>query len=482
MTQSRRTFLKKSAALAGLASAFAISGTRASGQITGANDRLRVGVVGINGRGQSHISEFASMSNVEVAYLIDVDSRLFAAHADRIEKDRGYKPNTVQDLRLALDDKNLDAISVATCNHTHSLNTIWAVQAGKDVYVEKPCSHNVFEGRKCIEAAEKYKRIVQHGTQSRLSTSRLRMVEAARSGKYGTLKIAKGYCCKPRWTISYKPIETPPDTLAWDIWLGPAPMQPFHRNLVHYNWHWFWDTGNGDAGNQGVHEYDLCRWMTGKTLPNSVLSFGARYVNEPDKGFKDQGETPNQMLTVHDYGDVKILFETRGLVKKDTPWEDIVDVELYTDRGVIKGDSFTPYDSKEKVKLDVAVESLDGNPFANFVAAVRARDRSMLKADITEAHPSCALFHIGNISWRLGETASVENIRTAFGDDPIIAKAVNDVIKNTTDALPGLTDPQFTLGPKLAFDPAREKFVNNPAADKLLTRDYRTPYIVPENV
>ena len=482
MKQSRRTFLKKSLAVAGLASTFAISGTRSSGQILGANDRFRVGVVGINGRGQSHIAEFAAMPNVEVAYLVDVDSKLLGPMAERIEKDRGYKPGTVQDIRKALEDKELNAISIATCNHTHSLFTIWSAQAGKDVYVEKPCSHNVFEGRKCVEAAGKYRRIIQHGTQSRLSMSRLRMVEAAKSGKYGTLKIAKGYCCKPRWTIGFKPIETPPDTLAWDIWLGPAPMQPFHRNLVHYNWHWFWDTGNGDAGNQGVHEYDLCRWMTGKTLPKTVLSFGARYVDEPEKGFKDQGETPNQMLTVHDYGDVKILFETRGLVKSNTPWPDIVDVELYTDQGVIRGDSFTPNGSDEKVKLDIKVEDPGGNPFKNFVAAVRAGNRGLLRADVTEGHFSAALFHIGNASWRLGATASVENIRSAFGDDPVIAKAVNDVIKNTTDALPGLTDPQFTLGPKLAFDADREKFIDNPAADKLLTREYRAPYIVPENV
>ena len=482
MNQSRRTFLKKSAVLAGLATTFAISGTRASGQIPGANDRLRVGVVGINGQGKTHISQFGRLPNVEVAYLIDVDSHLFANLAAQVENAHGYKPNTVQDIRKALEDQELNAISIATCNHTHSLYTIWGVQAGKDVYVEKPCSHNIFEGRKCVEAADKYKRIVQHGTQSRLSEGRMRMVAAAKSGKYGTLKIAKGYCCKPRWTIGYKPVETPPETLAWDLWLGPAPMQPFHRNLVHYNWHWFWDTGNADAGNQGVHEYDLCRWMAGKTLPDSVLSFGARYVNEPEKGFQDQGETPNQMLTVHDYGDVKILFETRGLVRNDTTWKEIVDVVLYTDQGVIKGDSFTPYDSGENVKLDVEVEKIDGNPYKNFVEAVRTGDRSQLRADISEGHLSSALCHLGNISYRLGETASADSIKAAFGDDPVIAKAVNDVMQNTTDALPGLTDPQYTLGPNLAFNPQTETFVNNPAADKLLTREYRAPYIVRDNV
>jgi len=477
MNSSRRTFIKKSVALAGLASTFALSGTKASGQVVGANERLRIGVVGINGRGQSHISSFASLPNVEVSYLVDVDSRLLAPAAEKILNERDYKPKVEQDLRKALEDKDLDAISIASTNHWHALQTIWAIQAGKDVYVEKPCSHNVFEGRKCVEAAEKYKRIVQHGTQSRLSQARLRMVEAVKSGKYGTLKIAKGYCSKPRWTIGYRPIETPPDTLAWDIWLGPAPMQPFHRNLVHYNWHWFWDFGNADAGNQGVHEYDLCRWMTGKTLPKNVLSFGARYVNEPERGFRDQGETPNQMLTVHDYGDVKILFETRGLVRSET-----VDVVLYTDQGVIQGDSFTPNGSSEKVRLDVQVPNPGGNPFRNFVDAVRARDRSMLHADILEGHLSSSLFQLGNISYRLGETASVANVKTAFGDDPVIAKAVEDVMKNTTDALPGLANPQWTLGPNLEFDPEREKFVNNAAADKLLTREYRAPYIVPENV
>ena len=482
MKQSRRAFIKKSVALASLASTFAISGTKASGQVAGANERVRVGVVGINGRGGSHISSFGSLPNVEIAYLIDVDSKLLAPKAAQVEKDRGNKPKVEQDLRKALEDKDLDAISIASTNHWHSLQTIWGIQAGKDVYVEKPCSHNIFEGRKCVEAAEKYKRIVQHGTQSRLSQGRARMVEAVKSGKYGKLKIARGYCCKPRWTIGYKPVETPPDTLAWDIWLGPAPMQPFHRNLVHYNWHWFWDTGNADAGNQGVHEYDMCRWMAGKTLPKNVLSFGARYVDEPEKGFKDQGETPNQMLTVHDYGDVKILFETRGLVKANTPWPQVVDVVLYTDQGVIQGDSFTPYNSSEKVKLDVQVRNPGGNPFQNFVDAVRARDRGMLHADISEGHLSAALCHLGNISYRLGTTASVANIKTAFGDDPIIAKAVDDVMKNTTDALPGLTNPQWTLGPNLAFDPEREKFVNNPAADKLLTREYRAPYVVPVNV
>ena len=481
MSISRRSFMKKSMTAVGLASTFAISGTQASGQVLGANDRIRVGVVGINGRGTAHISEFGKLNNVEIAYLIDVDSSIHARRAADVEKNFGNKPTCVQDLRKAVDDKDLNVVTIATCNHTHSLLTIWAAQAGKDVYVEKPCSHNIFEGRKCVEASAKYNVLIQHGTQQRASNSRALMLAALNSGKYGKLKIAKGYCCKPRWTIGYKPEEPPPATLNWDGWLGPAPMQPFHRNLVHYNWHWFWDTGCGDIGNQGVHEIDLCRWMTQKTLPKSVVAFGARYVNEPQKGFKDQGQTPNQQLVVYDYGDSIILFETRGLVKSDPPWPQVVEVELYTDQGMIKGTEFTPYGSDKPVKIEAEYPRFSGSVFQNFIDCVRSRERKLF-ADIQEAHYSAALCHLGNISYRLGETAPVDSIKKTFGDDPIVQKAVSDVMKNTTDALPELKDPQWTLGPKLDFDPAKEKFVNNAEADKLLTRDYRTPYIVSENV
>jgi len=482
MTITRRTFVKKSIAAVGLTSAFAISGTRTSGQVLGANDRIRVGVVGIKGRGNSHIQEFGKMTNVEVAYLIDVDSTTHAGRASAVEKDFGNKPTCIQDIRQALEDKDLHAVSIATCNHTHSLFTIWAAQAGKNVFVEKPASHNVFEGRKCVDAAEKYNVIIQHGTQQRTSNNRVLMLAALNSGKYGKLKIAKGYCCKPRWTIGYRQEETPPATLDWDVWLGPAPMQPFHRNLVHYNWHWFWDTGNGDIGNQGVHEMDVCRWMCQKTLPQSVVTFGARYVNEPNRGFKDQGETPNQTLSLYDFGDSMLLFETRGLVNNNIDWKPIVEVELYTDEGVIRGTSFTPYDSTESVRIEAEYDRLSGNVFRNFIDCVRSQDRSKLYADILEGHYSSALCHLGNISYRLGETAPVDSIKKAFGEDPIIQKAVGDVIKNTADALPELKAPQWTLGPTLAFDAEKEKFVNSADADKLLTRDYRAPYVVPENV
>ena len=245
--QNRRRFLQSSLAAG---ATFAISGTKSSGNILGANDRLRVAVAGLHGRGRSHYGAYARMKDVQVAYVVDPDSRQYSRAINDVKNTSGTAPKPIKDVREVLDDKNLDAVSIATPNHWHSLMSIWACQAGKDVYVEKPLSHNIFEGRKLVEAARKYKRMVQHGTQARSSNSRASEIAAVQSGKYGKLTVSKGYCCKPRWSIGKKANEKPPAELDFNIWLGPAPDQPYHGNLVHYNWHWFWDTGNGDTGNQ----------------------------------------------------------------------------------------------------------------------------------------------------------------------------------------------------------------------------------------
>ncbi|HEX5103703.1 MAG TPA: Gfo/Idh/MocA family oxidoreductase, partial [Pirellulaceae bacterium] len=297
---SRRRFVQAAAAASTAFPLFTIGGTKASGRVIGANDTIRVGVAGIHGRGGSHLSAFTDMDKVAVTYLIDCDSSLFDSRSKNVEQRTGIRPNCVQDVRQALDDKTLDAVTVATTNHSHSLITVWACQAGKDVYVEKPISHNVFEGRKCVEAAKKYGCVVQHGTQSRSETGWAKTVAAVHSGKYGKLLVSKGEASKNRWGIGFKANETPPATLDFNIWLGPAQEQPFHRNLVHYNWHWFWDFGNGDIGNQGVHQMDIARWgIKGGTLPTKVYSLGGRFLpddkeNSPEG--KDQGQVPNQQL------------------------------------------------------------------------------------------------------------------------------------------------------------------------------------------
>ncbi|MBI4660457.1 MAG: Gfo/Idh/MocA family oxidoreductase [Verrucomicrobia bacterium] len=468
---TRRSFLK-GAALS--ATALHLS-PRSWSQVIGANDDVRVAVVGINGRGGSHISEFGRMKGVRVAALCDVDLNVLERRGKSSESVQKY-----QDVRKLLENKEIDVVSVATTNHWHSLITIWACQAGKDVYVEKPCSHNVFEGRKCVEAARKYNRIVQHGTQSRSGGGSARLAALVKSGKYGKLLVSKGYCCKPRWSIGYRPIEDPPANLDFDIWLGPAPKQPFHRNLVHYNWHWFWDFGNGDIGNQGVHEIDIARWALGGTLPRSVISLGGRYVDGPD--FKDQGQTPNQLVSLYDFGDTLLLFETRGLVGKLKEFPNMVTNELYFEAGAVKGNRFYPKGKSEGEPIvRVEAEVHPGGNFGNFINCVRSRKREELNADILQGHLSSALCHLGNISYRFAKTRPFEK-PTDFSDNSVVGDSIMTLLENTKAI--GVDPAKATLwvGPKLEFDPAQEKFIGHPEADKFLTRDYRAPYIVPEKV
>ena len=487
---TRRTFLKRAAATAGISASFAISGTKASGKILGANDTIRLGVAGIHGRGQAHIGEFAKMDKVDVTYLIDPDSRLFESRGARVKKIGGNTPKCVQDVRKALDDKDLDAVSVATCNHWHSLITFWSCQAEKDVYVEKPLSHNVFEGRQCVKAAEKYKRIVQHGTQSRASTGVARQVAAVASGKYGKLLVSKGYASKVRWSIGFKDPTEPPSELDFNMWLGPATKQPHHKNIVPYNWHWFWDFGNGEIGNQGVHQMDIARWgIPGGTLPESVISMGGRWVNST-KGhppFTDQAQTPNNQLTICDYGGTLLVFEVIGLGGKvpgsDKKYPTNVANEFYLEEGVIKGGKFYPKGSNQGEALEVDVEPRSGNIFANFIEAVRSRKRENLYADVREAHFSAALCHLGNISYRLGKQVSGTKEPDVLDAHKEVRKSWTAIGDRVHDALGlDLAKSTYQLGPKLEFDAKTEKFVGNADADALLTRDYRKPFVVTKEV
>ena len=472
---NRRRFLQSTAAATAV---FAISGTKSSGNILGANERLRVAVAGLHGRGRSHYGAYAKMKDVEVAYVVDPDSRQFARAINDVKNISGTAPKPISDIREVLDDSELNIVSIATPNHWHSLMSIWACQAGKDVYVEKPLSHNISEGRKLVEAARKYKRMVQHGTQQRSSGGRASEIAALQSGKYGKLTVSKGYCCKPRWSIGKKTTETPPGELDFNLWLGPAPQQPYHGNLVHYNWHWFWDTGNGDTGNQGVHQMDVARWaIPGATLPKRVLSMGGRF------GYDDQGQTPNTQVTVMEYDEALLLFETRGLVGKHKSMGRMVTNEFYTTEGVMRSGTFYPKNGGKPEKVQgPKVEVTPGGAFGSFIHAVRSRKISDLNADVLEGHYSSALCHLCNISYRLGVSVPFSGRDNLLGDNPQVNASIDKVRDNLEVIGEKLAENTYHLGRPLNMDPKTERFIDDKAANAALTRNYRKPFVVPETV
>ena len=475
---NRRDFLKRTVAGGALAP-FVLSGTRASGRVLGANDRVRIAVAGIHGRGQTHITGFGGMKDVEIAYLVDPDSRLFASRSELVKRTAGNTPVCVQDIRRALDDKRLDAVSIVTPNHWHALMAIWACQAGKDVYVEKPCSHNISEGRKLVEAARKYDRIVQHGTQRRSDPQWIQLVNDVRNGKYGQLLISYAHASRSRLSIGVKDPQEPPEALDFNLWLGSAPVQPFRTNLVHYNWHWSWDFGDGEIGNLGSHQLDVCRWvLPDGATPKSVVSLGGRF------GYQDQGETPNTQLTMIDCGQAKIILEIRGLVKEQQ-WK--ITNEFHTDQGVVRDGKFFPKGQSEGVPIEnfppPGAPEQGPRHMRNFIDCVRSRKRENVRAEILEGHRTTVLVHLGNISYRLGEAAPFNKQAKALDGDKAFHEAFEDMKRHLADAAHlKLTDSTYRLGRTLQFDAQAERFVGAPDADQLLTQPYRTPFVVPERL
>ena len=481
---NRRQFLGRAvAATAGFGAGFAIGGTKSSGRIIGANAAIRVGVAGLNGRGASHVEELARLPGVEITYLIDPDSRTFPKRLGQLRKlVPGARPKMVADVAEALDDKELDALTIATPNHWHALMTVWGCQAGKDVYVEKPCSHDVHEGRMAVEAARKYGRVVQHGTQTRSSRKWAEVAEAVKSGGYGKLLVSRGLCYKPRWekpqgNIGVRPDGPTPTGLDFNLWTGPAPLHPYNANYVPYNWHWFWDYGNGDIGNQGVHQMDIARWMIpGATLPRSVVSLGGRF------GYQDQGQTPNTQVAVFEYGETLLIFEVRGLKAEPYLGQKVGNI-LHLEAGTIADGLFTPKGSSKAEPLarrDASGPAAEGNHFANFIDAVRSRKPGDLKAEILEGHYSSALGHLANISYRLGSPTSFGSTPKPLGEDGPGADAflrMKDHLATENGLDP--SELAFQLGPKLRFDAESEAFVDAPEADKLLSRDGRSPFVAP---
>ncbi len=476
---NRRNFLRNSALVAASLTALPRLGwaaTKPTARVRGANEDIRVAVAGFNGRGQSHIHGFQKIKGVRIVALCDVD-QLVLDKAIKTFADRGEKVEPYRDIRAVIERSDIDAIGFATPNHWHALGTIWAVQSGKDVYVEKPVSHNVWEGRQTVEAARKYGRIVQTGTQSRSSSGIREGFEWIQAGNLGKIIRARGLCYKRRPSIGKVDGPQPiPPSIDYDLWCGPAPKGPLMRKKLHYDWHWVWPTGNGDLGNQGVHQVDMCRWALGQNeLSPSVFSIGGRL------GYEDDGTTPNTQIVFHDYKPAPLIFEVRGLPTGE--YRD-VNVGLVVDcEGgslVIKSYSgATAYD-----KNGTQIKKFEGadDHFANFISAVRSREVTALNADILEGHLSAALCHTANISYCLGKTHTPEEIQEAVRNNQDMAEALGRMEEHLAANKVDLKKTPATLGAVLKMDPQTERFIGNSAANTMLTRKYRKPFVVPEKV
>jgi predicted dehydrogenase len=478
---NRRIFLGRAAL-----TATALSLPRASRAQIPSTDELRVAVIGFGGRGRDHIGGFTKMKGVRVTALCDVDGEILRREVARF-KDQGHEVAGHKDVRQLLEKTPVDVVSIATPNHWHALGAIWAVQAGKDVYVEKPVSHNVSEGRRIVEAARKHGRIVQTGTQSRSSEAIKQCIEWLRAGNLGKITVARGLCYKPRPSIGKVDGPQPiPEGIDYDLWCGPAPMAPLRRKRLHYDWHWVWDTGNGDLGNQGIHQMDIARWALGETaLSPRVFSFGGRL------GYDDDGETPNTQVVFHDYDAAPLIFEVRGLpsekgAKNMDKFPDgrgpSVGVVLHCEGGMVIIPNYTSAKAYDKNGNEVKSWSGSDDHYENFIKAVKSRKHTDLNADILEGHLSSALCHTGNVSYLTGKEASPGEMRERFQGEKDAVETFGRMQEHLKRNDVDLNDTRATLGAFLAMDPKTERFTNNEEANARLTRDYRKPYVVPEKV
>jgi predicted dehydrogenase len=416
--------------------------------------------------------------------------------------DRKEKVETFFDIRRLLDSKNVDAVVVATPNHWHALITVWACQAGKDVYVEKPVSHSIFESRQMVEAARKYNRIVQTGTQSRSSESLRRVAGYVQEGSLGTILSARGFCYKRRLSLGKVsgPQKVPP-TVDYDLWCGPAPKTPLMRGRLHYDWHWVWATGCGEMGNVAAHQIDVCRWILGQSaLPERAMSIGGRF------GYDDDGETPNTHIAILDYRPAPIIQEVRGLPRKkgdsfmnafraigssgvvlkggqegEQPSQGVV---IECENGWVDASRAVAYDNSGKIIKEFGGERRGTSHELNFVEAVRSRRREDLKCEIQEGHLSTSLSHIVNTSHRIGQSASTGEILDAIHGNHDLSEAFGRFQDHLRSNHVDLNVTKATLGPWLEIDHQWERFQGEFAdqANALLKREYREPFVVPERV
>ncbi|NUQ63925.1 MAG: Gfo/Idh/MocA family oxidoreductase [Pirellulales bacterium] len=436
-TLNRRNFVAtlSSAGLAAGLGSFTLA--TADEKKTGRNDVVRVGCIGIRGKGSHHMSGLEGVEGAEVVALCDIDASVLGPKADAWEsRTPGRKVKRFSDYRKLVEDPDIDAVSIATCNHTHTLIAIAAMEAGKDVYVEKPCSHNLWEGRQLVAAARKYQRMCQHGTQGRSSPAIREAIQKLGEGVIGEIYMARGLCFKWRPSIGRTPDEPVPAGVNYDLWLGPAPERPFSRNRFHYNWHWHWDYGNGDMGNQGVHEMDMARWGLGVGMPKRVHAGGGHFM------FDDDQETPNTLVCIYEYPDENkmLVFETRHWITNQEDFgsggSNAVGVTFYGSEGYMQVYYFGYKTFLGKNREPGPTGTGAPNEYERFIAGVRSRKHEDLGVEIEDGHLSSALCHLGNIAYRLKRTVN--------------------------------------------FDPKTETFGNDQEANALLTRDYRKPYVVPK--
>jgi len=475
-----RSMLATAAALAAANSGRALSAAE-DAPAAGPNDKLLAACIGVNGRGRDHYSELSNRKDVEIAVICDADEVVGQKACDALAKKTGRRPEFVHDMRNVFDNKAINFITTATPNHWHALTAIWAMQAGKDVYLEKPVSHNVSEGRRIVEVARKENKICQTGTQSRSNKGMQAAMDYIHSGKLGEVKLARGLCYKARGSIGARGTYDISKTINYDLWSGPAPILPLTRQKLHYDWHWQWAYGNGDLGNQGIHQMDLCRWALQVTqLSNSVLSYGGRF------GYTDAGETPNTQLVIHDFGGGKTLvFEVRGLETGEYK-KSKVGIIVEGSEGYLVMSSYsdgTVFDKGGNAQKEFKG---GGDHYDNFIKAVRNRKIDDLNADILQGHLSSALCHLGNISYRLGRqvgTSELQERLKSLSVSDNSAETLDRTISHLADNKVAISDQtRFQVGDVLKFDPQTETFPGNDAANAQLTREYRAPFVVPSKV
>jgi len=461
----RREFIKQGAmGTAGLAIGGMGFTAKSYASIIGANERINLAVIGIRNQGTVHLRRFCELKdshNVVVKTVCDPDELLFGPAVKLVAQQTGVTPRTEWDLRRVHDDKDIHAVSIVTPNHWHALATVWACQAGKHVYVEKPASHNIWEGRKMVEAARKYKRRVQVGMNNRSSHNVRQAMQFLHEGGIGEVYMARALCFKARDSYGMADDSVPPDTFHYDLWLGPAPYRPYNVKRSHYCWHWYWDTGNGDTGNTGPHQLDLARWGMGKNEhPVSVYAAGGLYGLRQEEGTKTPGtmvygrvetygrdkttqETPNTLSATFKYGDGKMLeFECRGRYTnhEGSQGQEVGNIFYGTEGWLeLRGSTWKAFRERERKPFAGSQDGAGGgNHWANFIEALRSGKDEDLHCDIREGFYSTTLPHLANISYRLDR--------------------------------------------RLRFMGDYEKFANDPEADTMLTRFYRFPYIVPDAV